>query len=137
MDNRPLPMLETVRCSAGTWYYRSLRKKFRKLGRHTAPSGRYQAVPVEHPHSAKRRLAKPQSFLQHCVEDRLEVTGRRIDDLQHLGGGGLLFECLSGLDNEPCVLHRDDRLRREVLEQRDLFLRKWPDFLPVNSDCAQ
>src|SRR6516165_7210778 len=34
------------------------------------------------------------SFLQYCVEDRGEIAGRRIDDLQHLGDRGLLGESL-------------------------------------------
>ena len=29
--------------------------------------------------------------------------------------------------NQPRILHRDDRLRREVLQQRDLFIGKRPD----------
>src|SRR5215471_1274639 len=40
-------------------------------------------------YTAKCRLAEPKSLIQHCVEHRCEVAGRRIDDLQHLGGRGL------------------------------------------------
>src|SRR5271169_4717368 len=32
---------------------------------------------------------------EHRIEYRREVAGRRIDDLQHLGGGGLLVERLA------------------------------------------
>ena len=33
--------------------------------------------------------------------------------------------------NQPRVLHRDHRLRREVLQQRDLFVGKRPHLLTV------
>src|SRR6516162_127656 len=33
-------------------------------------------------------------FFQDGIEDRREITGRRIDDLQYLGGRGLLFAYL-------------------------------------------
>jgi hypothetical protein len=39
-------------------------------------------------------LAQPQRLFQHRIEHRLQVAGRGIDDLQHLGGGSLLFQCL-------------------------------------------
>ena len=34
--------------------------------------------------------------------------------------------------DQPRVLHRDDRLRREVLQQRDLLVRERADFLAVD-----
>src|SRR4051812_40589263 len=43
---------------------------------------------------AVRGFTEPQRFSQHRVENRAEITGRRIDDLQNLGGRGLLFERL-------------------------------------------
>ena len=41
------------------------------------------------------------------------------------------------LGDQPRILHRDHRLRREVLQQRDLFLRERPDLLAVGSDEAE
>jgi hypothetical protein len=35
--------------------------------------------------------AQAQRLIQHRVEHRLEITRRGIDDLQYLGGRGLLF----------------------------------------------
>ena len=66
-------------------------------------------------------------LFEHRVEHRREIAGRGIDDLQYLGGRGLLLQCLARLGQEPRVLHRDDRLRREILEQRDLFLGERSD----------
>jgi hypothetical protein len=68
-----------------------------------------------------------QGALDHRVEDRGEVAGRRIDDLQYLGGRGLLFQGLARLGQQPRILHRDDCLRREVLQQRDLLFGERPD----------
>ena len=78
--------------------------------------------------------AAPQSrvrLFQHRVEHRREIAGRGIDDLQHLGGRGLLLQCLARLGDQPRVLHRDHRLRREVLQQRDLLVGERPDLLAV------
>jgi hypothetical protein len=61
-------------------------------------------------------LAQPHCPLKYRLEHRLEVTLREIDASQHLGGRGLLFKCFTRLGHEPRVLHRDDRLRPEVLE---------------------
>ena len=76
-------------------------------------------------------------LLEHRVENRGEVAGRGIDDLQHLGGGGLLLQCLARLGNEPRILHRDDRLRREILDERDLFLGERPHFLAGGDDLPE
>jgi hypothetical protein len=48
-------------------------------------------VSVEMPTS---RFAEPDRFFEHRIEDRRKVAGRGIDDLQDLGGRGLLFERL-------------------------------------------
>ena len=56
---------------------------------------------------------------------------------KHLGGRGLLFQRLARLGDQPRVLHRDDRLRREVLQQRDLLVGERPDFLAVDDDAPK
>ena len=37
-------------------------------------------------------LADARSVLQHGLEHRLQFAGRRADDLEHVGGGGLLLQ---------------------------------------------
>src|SRR6516162_9211925 len=44
--------------------------------------------------------AKLMRLLQDHLEDWGKVAGRGIDDLQDLGGGGLLFQGLSGLGGQ-------------------------------------
>ncbi len=39
--------------------------------------------------------------------------------------------------DQPRVLHRDDRLRREILQQRDLLLGERPHFLAVYVDRSE
>src|SRR5215472_2961960 len=65
--------------------------------------------------------AKAERLLQYRLEHRCEVTGRGVDDLQDLGGRGLLIQRLAGLGDEPRILHCDHRLAREIFEQRDFL----------------
>src|SRR5689334_25280312 len=83
------------------------------------------------------RLTETACLFKHRIEDRREVAGRGIDDLQYLGGRGLLLQRLARLGDEPRILHRDDRLRREVLQQCDLLVGERLYLLPVNLERAQ
>jgi hypothetical protein len=85
-----------------------------------------EALTVKRPEDAVVDAAQRMRLFEHCLEYRREVARRGVDDPQHLGGCGLLFQCLAGLGDEPGVFHRDHRLGREVLEQRDFFFREWP-----------
>jgi hypothetical protein len=76
-------------------------------------------------------------FVEYCVKHRREVARRGINDLQYLGGRGLLLQGLARLGQEPRVLHRDDRLPRKILQQCDLSIGKWPNFAAVNAQCAK
>src|SRR5215471_6272963 len=86
-----------------------------RLGR-PARCDRPKHLAVEVTHRSEGRFTQPHRLIQHRVEYRLKITGRGIDDLQYLGGCGLLLQCLARLGHQPRVLHRDDRLRREVLQ---------------------
>jgi hypothetical protein len=68
------------------------------LRRQPAGGDSLKALVVSGIYGAEARIAQPKRFLQHCVEHRPEVTRRRVDDLQHLGGRGLLGESLVTLD---------------------------------------
>ena len=64
------------------------------------------------------------------VEHRLQVERRAADDLQHVGGRGLLLQRLGEiarprlhLVEQAHVLDRDDRLVGEGLDELDLALR--------------
>ena len=102
------------------------------LQRHWSKSFTSKVINVPNAASHKRMR-----LFQDRVEHRREVAGRGIDDLQHLGRRGLLLQSLARLGQEPRVLHRDDRLRREILQQRDLLLGKRPDLLAIDRDRAE
>ena len=87
--------------------------------------------------TAERGAAQLHRLFQHRVEHRREIAGRGIDDLQYLGGRGLLLQCLARLGQEPRILHRDDRLRREILQQRDLLVGERPHLLAIDADDAE
>ena len=89
------------------------------------------------PQCAERGTAQLHRLVQHSIEHRGEVAGRRVDDLQYFGSRGLLLQGLARLGQEPRVLHRDDRLRCEILQQRDLLVGKRPDFLAVENESAE
>src|SRR5262245_11297534 len=68
------------------------------------------------------RLAQLRRRLDQRVQHGLQVEGRAADDLEHVGGGGLLLQRLAQLVDQPYVLDRDHRLVGEGLEQGDLPL---------------
>ena len=75
--------------------------------------------------------------VEDLVEHRLGIGHRGADHAENLGGGFLLLQRLARLGDEPRVLHRDDRLRREVLQQRDLLIGERPNFSAINSKSAE
>ena len=58
---------------------------------------RMEPLNIEGSEAAERDLAKLHGFMEHRVEDRREVAGRAVDDLQDLGRGGLLSQRLVAL----------------------------------------
>src|SRR5215469_10572261 len=86
---------------------------------------------------SERGTAKLQCPVEHRIEDRGEVAGRGIDDLQYFGGRGLLLQSLARLGQEPRILHRDDRLRREILQQCDLLVSEGHNLVTEGRDRAK
>src|SRR6516162_11358155 len=68
--------------------------------------------------------AQGMRLFQYPLEHRCEVAGRGIDDLQDLGSCGLLLQSLARLGQEPRILRGDDRLRREIFQERDFLISK-------------
>ena len=98
---------------------------------------RSEALTVIGSECTERRLAQPHRPFQHCIEDRSEIPRRGIDDAKHFGGRGLLLQRFARLDQEPRILHRDNRLRREVLHERNLIFGKRSNFLTKQRYEAQ
>src|SRR5262249_59396306 len=68
------------------------------------------------------------------MEHRLQFTRRTADDLEHVGGGGLLLQRLPQLVEQTCVLDGDDGLVGETLDQLDLLVGERSNLLPKNVD---
>jgi hypothetical protein len=109
-----LPIDEPFKNRAGAKPQR-LSKSLHRRRRSAAFGHEVKGFAVEAEKSAQIGLAQPDCPSQHRVEHRSQVARRGIDDAEHLGGRGLLLQGLAGLGDEPRVLDRDDRLRREVL----------------------
>ena len=115
----------------------TLAQTLRDRLRHAAYRRRAEMRPVAQKQRSVIAVAEPVRLFQYRVEHRGEVAGRAVDDAQHLGGRGLLLQCLARLGQQPRVLHRDHCLCREILQQCDLLCSKRPDFLTVNGDDAE
>ena len=61
------------------------------------------------------RIAQPCRRLDERVKYRLQIESRAADDLEYVGGGGLLLQRLAQLLEQPRVLDGDDGLGGEVL----------------------
>jgi len=77
------------------------------------------------------------AFSKIASNHRCKITRRGIDDLQYLGGCGLLLQCLACLGNKPRIIHRNDRLYREVLNKPDLLAGEGLYLLAISGDVAQ
>src|SRR5262245_18352461 len=80
---------------------------------------------------------------QHRLKDRLQRSGRTADNLEHVGGRGLLLQrfgeiagTLAQLVEQPGVLDSDHRLGGEVLDQLDLLVGERQNLLAVYADCS-
>src|SRR6516164_390901 len=75
---------------------------------------------------------KPASRFNERLQHRLEIEGRAADDLEHVGGGGLLLKRFPQLVEEARVLDRNHRLGGEVLQQLNLLLAERLHLLAVD-----
>src|SRR5262249_2186304 len=96
-----------------------------------------EAFAIEYRQAAIIGPAQKQRLFDDRVEDGGKVARRGVDDLQYLSGRDLLLQCFAGLGQKPRILHCNDCLRREIFEERYLFVREWPHFPPVGSDDAE
>src|SRR5215471_7411282 len=68
------------------------------------------------------------------MEYWLRLEPRTTDNLENVGGGGLLLQRLAQFVEQARVLDGDDRLGGEVRNELDLLVRKWPDFGAVDDE---
>ena len=89
-------------------------------------SGDVDVLAIKSKQSPVCRLAQTDCLFEHGIEHRPEVSGRRINDLQHLGGRGLLLQRLARLGDQPRIFHCDHRLSGEVPEEGNLLVSEEP-----------
>src|SRR5215469_1609157 len=65
-----------------------------------------ETLPIVSPQISVNSTAQPEGLLQYRVEHRREVAGRVVDNLQYLGGRGLLPQGLARLGQEPREIGR-------------------------------
>ncbi len=75
------------------------------------------------------------TFNQH-IQHRLQISWRAADDLEDIGGRGLLLERLFGLVEQACVFNGDHRLIGKGLEHRGLALGEQPGLRSAHGDRA-
>src|SRR5262249_7969285 len=80
------------------------------------------------------RLAQASHRLDKGVKHCLQVESRAADDLEHVGGSGLLLQRFAQLVEQSGVLDGDDRLGGEILDQLDLLVGEGADLLAVDAD---
>ncbi len=95
-----------------------------------------ELVPLRRKMNCIIGLAKSRSRLHQRIEHRLQIERRAADDLEHVGGGGLLLQRFAQLTEQPRVLDGDDGLGGEVLNKVDLLVGESAWFLPVDNDRA-
>ena len=81
-------------------------------------------------------FAQPRRRFDQRVEHGLQIERRAADDLEHVGGGGLLLQRFAQFVEQPRVLDGDDGLRGEVRDQLDLLVGERAHLLAVNDDGA-
>ena len=111
------------------------------FGRHSLSDSKPKAVAFQPEYFGWSGSAQSYCGIQDCLQHRLQIEGRAADDLEHIASRGLIFERLLQITRtllqfakQPRVLDRNDRLRREILQERDLLVGKGPDFLAINVD---
>jgi hypothetical protein len=73
-------------------------QEFGMFGWRTAHGRDLKTVSFACPESAEIGLAESEGLFQHGIEHRREIAGRRVDDLQDFGGGGLALKSLITLN---------------------------------------
>jgi hypothetical protein len=81
-----------------------------------------ESVSIVQIECAELGVAKLCSVGEHCLEHRLQFTGRRADDLEYIGSGGLLLEGFAQLIEEADVFDGNHSLVGKSLSEFDLLI---------------
>src|SRR5262249_53392757 len=115
LDHRPFAVQEAIRRCTRAGERGVLTQELDERFGDTAKRGCNVSVALQGPQSAERGATEMHRPIKKRVKHRPEIAGRGIDDLEHLGGRGLLVERLARFVDQPSVRYRDDRLVGESL----------------------
>src|SRR5262249_48509803 len=125
----------TMKYAAGRWFTQSLSPiLIHKFLRRVVRRYRTINVTLEAEERAELGLADAHRVLQHGLKHRLQLTRRSADNLEYVGGRGLLLQRLPQFVEQPRVLDGDDGLGGEVLQQLDLLVGERLDLLAIDDD---
>ena len=80
------------------------------------------------------RFAKVGRQFGQRIEHRLQIEGRAADDLEHVGGGGLLLQRFAQLVEQSRIFDGDDGLIGKIRDQLDLLVGERPHLLAVDAE---
>ena len=72
--------------------------------------------------------------IRPAFEHRLKVECRTADDLEHVGGRGLLLQRFAQFIEQARILDGDDGLGGKILHQLDLLIGERPHLLAIDAD---
>src|SRR6516162_11569148 len=81
--------------------------------------------------ASQRRTADSTSVLSTALRSNVER-----DDLEHIGGGGLLLQRFAQLVEQPPILNGNHSLGGEIGDERNLFVGERPDLLTIDGNNA-
>ena len=86
-----------------------------KFARKPMIGGQTVKLPIASEEKGTVCLTQPGRRLGEGIQHCLQIEGRAADDLEHVGGGGLLLEQFAQLVEQAGVLDCDDCLGGEIL----------------------
>ena len=88
------------------------------------PSSRTKAIALREPQCAIGCTTEIGRAFQHGSKHGFNVARRGADDLEDVGGGGLLLEGFAQLVKQARIFNRDDGLRGKCLNEVNLLVSK-------------
>src|SRR5262245_9791574 len=108
------------------------------------PADHAKPLAVPSKHDAELGFTNAHRIRQHGVEYWPKLARKGRDDFKHLRSCSLLFKrfgqivrALTQFGEQSRVLNSYDSLCREVLHERDLFVREGAHLPPVDADGAE
>src|SRR5262249_44732644 len=95
---------------------------FQKFGWQIVGGHRAADIAVVTENHASLGATEPDGRTQESIEDHLQIERRAADDLEHVGGSGLLLERFTQFVEQASILDGDDGLRSEGLHERHLLI---------------